>query len=333
MTDNKKLPIWGEKIPGNSTRSKYEDMDIDRTAQKAPAMINFIKAIIMDTYSDEKSAIDTFTWIAEIKDGHAAETYEDVPYLIPFLAEGSRKAVIVVPGGGFTYLSTDSDPEGMQGEGDLVAKALNEAGISAFVLWYRVNPYRHPTAFLDIQRAVRFLRHHAREYGIDPGQIGAIGFSAGGFGVAGLQNLFQGKAFFPEEYEPDEVDRESDALNFSAVVYPSLCYDHNAAMLFATFPADQARDEAARKKLMQDYNCLAHFKAWDIPYFISYGTDDHMINVGDIDTYVRLLRQAGQKVTVVPVEGADHGFGAEPAAMKKYGYWLERFVKWCKSSV
>lgn len=331
MKSEKKLPIWGENIPGNSAGSKYEDMEIDRTVEdKKQALIQFVKAIVMDVYSDEKQTIDTFTWIMEIREGHAVETYEDVPFLVPFLAEGSRKAVIVVPGGGFAYLSTDADPEGWQGEGDLVAKALNEAGISAFVLWYRFNPYRQPIPLLDLQRAVRFLRCHAEEYGIDSNQIGAVGFSAGGYLVAGMQNLAEGRNLFPTGYEPDEVDRQSGRLDFSAMVYPALRYQANSSGMFVSFTAGQVRDEACRRELEKEYDCLARFRPGKNPVFISYGTDDHMVSTEDILKYTELLKQAGQKVTVVPVEGADHGFGVEPAAMKKYGYWLKKFTNWCK---
>ena len=331
MRNQNKLPIWGPNIPGNSAVSKLKDMEIDPTVEdKKQALIQLIKVIVMDTYSDEKQTIDTFTWLMEIQEGHAAETYEDAPYLIPFPVVGSRKAVIVVPGGGFAYLSTDADPDGQQGEGDLIAKALNEAGISAFVLWYRFNPYRQPIPLLDLQRAVRFLRCHAKEYGIDKNQIGAVGFSAGGYLVAGMQNLIEGQNLFPAGYEPDAVDRENDRLNFSAIVYPALRYRENSSALFVSFPAEQVRDEACRKELVQEYDCLAHFRPGDNPVFISYGTNDHMVSMEDILRYGNRLKQAGQDVTVVPVVGADHGFGAEPVAMKEYGYWLKKFVNWCQ---
>ena len=61
-----------------------------------------------------------------------------------------------------------------------IAKMLNEGGISAFVLNYRVSPYRYPAELYDIQRAVRLVRYRADEFGIDPDKIGVLGFSAGG---------------------------------------------------------------------------------------------------------------------------------------------------------
>ncbi len=72
--------------------------------------------------------------------------------LVPYLVDGSDRAVLVVPGGGFAYKQSDLD-EPPYGEGALTVQHLNEAGISAFVLWYRNNPYRFPVCLLDIQQA------------------------------------------------------------------------------------------------------------------------------------------------------------------------------------
>lgn len=64
----------------------------------------------------------------------------------------SRSAVIVCPGGGYHHRADH--------EGEPVAKWLNSLGISAFVLHYRVAPYSHPVPLADVQRAIRFVRHH-----------------------------------------------------------------------------------------------------------------------------------------------------------------------------
>ena len=150
-----KVKIWNI-VPGNSKRSKFEDMDIDRSVEHLPALIEFVKTIIQPEYSDGKRAIDSFTYAWEIKPGFVKETYEDEPYIAAFPVEGSEKAVLVIPGGGFSYICSDTDGEGKQSEGDRVAVALNARGISAFVLNYRFNPYKFPLPLLDVQRAVRF---------------------------------------------------------------------------------------------------------------------------------------------------------------------------------
>lgn len=122
--------------------------------------------------------------------------------VLPDPANATGVGVIVAPGGGFMTLEIDN-------EGYRVARWLADHGIAAFVLRYRLNETpRDPQAFAtyvrdfftrayaadapprpdmgtpapaleDAQAAVRYLRAHAGEYGIDPGKIGFVGFSAG----------------------------------------------------------------------------------------------------------------------------------------------------------
>ena len=323
-----KLPIWGKQIPYNRPTSKREDMELGFSFGRIVTGLRFIRALVGPFRPNSKKVIDTFTYMTEIKPGHQKETYEDVPYLVPFPVEGSRQAVIVIPGGGLCYLSTDTDEEGKQGEGDLVAKALNARGISAFVLWYRHNPYHFPVPFLDLQRAIRYLRFHAADYGFDPDKLGAVGFSAGGYTVMAEINLAEGKDLFPQDYRPDEVDGVSDRLSFAAPIYPALSLRHNPNMVFACFPAERARNRNEHAAMEAESDLLQHINPRVLPYFFAYGTKDTMISLEEIRTLATRLQEAGCPVTTLPVEGAGHGFGAAEKAMKQYGSWLERFVDW-----
>ena len=79
--------------------------------------------------------------------------------------------MIVNPGGGYRILA--SDHEGLQ-----VARWLNQYGIAAFVLRYRVGPtYPTSVSLLDAQRAVRLVRSRAVEFALDVNRIGMLGFS------------------------------------------------------------------------------------------------------------------------------------------------------------
>ena len=119
------------------------------------------------------------------------------PFLLPTYKEGQKHGcVIVCPGGGYGMRA--------EHEGWPIAKMLNEGGISAFVLNYRVSPYRYPAELYDIQRAVRLVRHRACEFGIDPEKIGVLGFSAGGHLAAmGITQYDDGLA------GGDEIDKVS----------------------------------------------------------------------------------------------------------------------------
>ena len=124
-------------------------------------------------------------------------------------ATATGTAVIVCPGGGMQFLS--SDTEGLQ-----VARYLNSIGVTAFVLRYRVRPdYDEPDAQLDGMRAVRYVRHHAKFFGVDPERIGVLGFSAGGHLASQLGTTFDDGS----DEAADPVERASSRPDFMVLVY------------------------------------------------------------------------------------------------------------------
>ena len=102
------------------------------------------------------------------------ETDSFQPYLTPYLLPGDkvRGCVIVLPGGGYHARAPH--------EGGVVAERFNSLGFHAFVLEYRVAPYRWPAPQEDALRAVKIVRAHADERKINPDKIAVLGFSAGG---------------------------------------------------------------------------------------------------------------------------------------------------------
>jgi alpha/beta hydrolase fold len=119
-------------------------------------------------------------------------------------------AVIIAVGGGNRTLCLDE--EGMD-----VYPWLNDVGISAFILRYRLAPhYRSDVeALADTQRAFRTIRNHAKEWGVDPERIGIMGFSAGGEQAALAALKFDAG----NSQAADPIERESCRPNFSVLVY------------------------------------------------------------------------------------------------------------------
>jgi acetyl esterase/lipase len=142
--------------------------------------------------------------------GHAEA---DIPRLYPFLpgTRSTSTAVLVIPGGGYEHVA-------MGYEGVQIAGWLNAQGIPAFVLDYRVKPYHYPAEIEDGQRAMRLIRAHAAEYGIDPQRLGVWGSSAGGHLASTLGTHCDADAVPMEK--PDTVDRESCKPAFMVLAYP-----------------------------------------------------------------------------------------------------------------
>ena len=130
--------------------------------------------------------------------------------LFPAPKKGGRApAMIVCPGGGYSYVSFDK-------EGTEIATWLNANGFTALVLKYRV-PNNREGALQDLQRALSLVRTHAAEWNIDRKRLGVIGFSAGGNLGAKASTLFAERTY----RTIDGVDRESCRPDFVVLVYPA----------------------------------------------------------------------------------------------------------------
>ena len=136
----------------------------------------------------------------------------DTPFLTAFLPpEGKRNgtAVIVAPGGSNIMLMYGA--EGME-----IAERFNDWGAAAFVLTYRLSPkYGDNARVLDGNRAIQLVRAHAKEWGINAGDIGYAGFSAGS--TMGRSVVAGAKAANPSASDP--LERVSSRPDFLVLVY------------------------------------------------------------------------------------------------------------------
>jgi acetyl esterase/lipase len=138
-------------------------------------------------------------------------TPADIPTLDIYLpaANPTQTGVVVIPGGSYQYLAA---PEGAP-----VAEWLRAHGIAAFVLHYRVAPYRYPAEMLDGQRGLRLVRSRAAQFGISPDHLGVWGFSAGGHLASYLITHAKNG---PAVRSPDAVDALDARPNFGILAYP-----------------------------------------------------------------------------------------------------------------
>lgn len=324
------LPIWGEQIPGNTGKSKYEVMNVDKTMTMMDVFTRYPG--IWDKSSHELGDLrgnDFMVWNDEIANGYAEETFSDVPVLIPYLVEGSDRCVILCPGGAYLTKS-------MESEGSEVAAVLNAAGISAFVLWYRSYPYHAPLNYLDCQRAVRYVRYHAAEFGIHPEKIGAAGFSAGGNLCGVTAFCFRNEPVSWPGYTPDEIDAVDGSIKALGLVYPAVSMQDDK-IVAVIGGVDVYNDPKKCREFADRYELATHVEAGDMPTFLCACMDDDVVPPLRLAELAAALRekQVSCELHLFPYGG--HGFGSciphpvgpfELPDLSACTQWLALFTNW-----
>ncbi|HEX4950328.1 MAG TPA: TIM barrel protein [Blastocatellia bacterium] len=218
------------------------------------------------------------------------------PSLVVYPAPANKAtgaAIIVAPGGGHRQLVIGS-------EGTDLVPWLNEMGVHVFILKYRLAQtpnYKYTVegeALQDTQRAIRIVRHRAREWGVNPSRVGVLGFSAGG-ALAALADIRfdRGKAD-----AADPIDRQSCRPDFVGLVYPGW------QPMDITAPKDAA------------------------PAFLtSAGLDDAFHAKQTVEFHNSLFAAGVQSDLHIYAHGG-HGGGIRPRDGIPFGSWPKRFEEW-----
>ena len=164
---------------------------------------------------------------------------------------------------------------------------MGSMGYQCFVVNYRISPYTMQESATDLQRAIRYIRAHADDYGIDPEDIALVGFSAGGIlnGEVLLhwRNLANASTLVPD-YEPDELDQiPVDACAIG--------------MIYAFYG-----------RLSVSMNDVETLREADLPpAFYCWGENDGF--AGQFTQNAQAVREAGYETEVHVLQGYPHGFG------------------------
>ncbi|KIC95607.1 alpha/beta hydrolase [Flavihumibacter solisilvae] len=222
------------------------------------------------------------------------------PTLTVFLPPADKAngtAVIVVPGGGYRFIAAEH-------EGTAVAKALNEWGVTAFVLKYRLPSDETMTdktigPLQDAQRAIQIVREKAKLWQINPKQVGIMGFSAGGH-LAGSATVHFDQAFIPN---PLKTSLRPD---FAILAYPVISF------------TDEFAHKGSREQLLGKEPAPDKLKFFSLelqvtkhtpPVFLMHARDDKAVKVQNSEVFAEALEKNRVKHDMYLYEKGGHGFG------------------------
>lgn len=222
----------------------------------------------------------------------------DIPklYYYPATAAGVGSAVIVLPGGGYTHVV-------MEKEGAVEGRWLAAHGVAAFVLQYRLGPwYKYPAPMLDGLRAVRYVRSHAAEFGVQPEKIGVWGFSAGG----NLAGYLATEPDVRNRASSDPVERVLAHPDFAIFSYARLTMD---ASIPRSTNMEALIGDTPSPEMLDRVSFARHVTKDTSPSFIYSTTDDQTVNSLNATAYYDALKRAGVPVELHVFELGPHGTG------------------------
>jgi acetyl esterase/lipase len=239
--------------------------------------------------------------------GATGKTDEDKPAItvsLPDPAKNTGAAVLICPGGGFMTRAVDH-------EGVLIANWFKARGVAGFILRYRIRPiYTVHESLQDAQRGIRYVRTHAAEFGVDPGRIGIIGFSAGAM-IASSVAL---KAEAGTSDASDPIDRVSSNVAFQILAYGST--------MAGRATEAQGAGNSVTKTPEPDWKAAP-------PTFLFGTTEDANMIRGMADLYANLSRAK------VPVEAHFFAHGVHGVGLAQgdpvLGVWPDLLWNWLRT--
>ena len=238
------------------------------------------------------------------------EHYTDQPFMSVHLApKPNGMAVLICPGGGYLGVCDTY-------EGEELAPFFNGLGISAFVLRYRHAPKSYyPKPMEDASEAMALIRARSKEWNIDPGKVGIMGFSAGGHLASVISTQWQRPEFRAHSHYPDISARP----DFSILVYPVIDLDRLTA--YAVTGLNLLTDKASPEEIREF--CSQEKVTRDTPpaFLFTTGPDNDVPCENSIE-YYKALRRCGVPAQLHIYDAGPHGIGFGAAYPQTAGWPL-----------
>ena len=224
-------------------------------------------------------------------------------------------AMIYCPGGGYVRIAIGEN-------GGEPTRWLNSAGVTVFVLKYRMVEYGHPAPLRDVLRAVRIVRSRAAEFGVRPDRIGVLGASAGGHLAACASTMWDA----PEGRTGAPLDNVSARPDFAVLIYPVITMEDpfvhkgSRTALLGEQPAPD---------LIERLSAERHVRKDSPPMFLAATMADKTVPVENSLRFYQALRDAGVPAEMHVYSQGSHGNSLDP----RYGptaEWPKRCEEWMR---
>jgi len=283
MSQTVELPLWPEgKIPNAIAHSVVEKSNVDANG------ILRISGVTVPT----------------------------ITVYLPEKGKATGAAVMICPGGGYGILAASH-------EGSDLAKWFNERGIAGIVLKYRLpNPQamvrQHEVPLMDAMEGMKLIRRHAQEWGIDPGKVGVMGFSAGGHLAATLStHYFRGERA-SEEAKPD----------FSILMYPVITFSSVNTHIGSR---KNLLGPDSTKALVDYYSNELQVNEKTPPAFIVHSQDDKGVPIENSVAYYLALKKYNIPGEAHFYPEGGHGYGLRTNGKGSLAGWPRALEQWLQA--
>lgn len=252
--------------------------------------------------------------------------------LTPYLAKGNNNvACIVCPGGSYFWHDLETEGKG-------VAEWLNQNGISAFVLEYRVGGItgfithyrllargnRYPDMLQDVQRSIQIVRENAEKFGINPDKLGVMGFSAGGHLTAMSGIFFDTDVLSLVNVKP-EVSLKPD---FIVPIYPVVSFV-DKSMHKRSRRGILGEGHSISKEMKDSLSLELHCRPDMPPTYLMNCVDDPIVKYHNSELLDSAMTANGVNHKYVQFKTGGHGFGATASKTTAEAItWREDFLNW-----
>jgi len=240
----------------------------------------------------------------------------------------TRKAILVIPGGAYSNVCSDR-------EGEPIGMAFMPYGYNAFVLHYSVNEKPFPHHLIQASKAIKHIRDNAEEYNINPEEVFAVGFSAGGHLAGSLGTMWHRDEIYEAVDMPYGYNKPTGVM----LIYPVISGSeirHNGSFVNLLMTEEPTEEQ------LKEMSLENHVDEKSSPVYMMHTSNDELVDVRNSLVMADALAKQGIKFELHIYPDAPHGIALankitsasfavyENDAISK---WVKQAVMWAESVV